>query len=62
VAVSVSEELLAIMACPDCRGGLKEWGDALVCDECGLHYPVRDGIPIMLPEEAYRPDGEEEGS
>ena len=52
----VPEELLAIMACPECRGSLSEQGDALVCDECGLHYPVRDDIPFMLAEEAYRPE------
>ena len=54
----VPEDLLAIMACPACRGRLVDRGDALACSSCGLHYPVRDGIPIMLPEEAYRP-GEE---
>ncbi len=54
--MSVSEELLAIMVCPQCRGSLSELGDALVCDGCGLHYPVRDGIPFMLVEEAYRPE------
>jgi uncharacterized protein YbaR (Trm112 family) len=53
--VSVPEELLAIMVCPQCRGSLSEHGDALVCNDCGLHYPVRDGIPFMLEEEAYRP-------
>ena len=58
--MSVPEDLLAIMACPECRGSLSEYGDALVCDECGLHYPVRDGIPFMLAEEAYRP-GEDAG-
>jgi uncharacterized protein YbaR (Trm112 family) len=51
----VPEDLLAIMACPECRGSLEERGDALACTSCGRHYPVRDGIPIMLPEEAYRP-------
>ena len=54
----VPEDLLAIMACPDCRGALEDRGEALACTACGLHYPVHDGIPIMLPEEAYRP-GEE---
>ena len=54
----VPEELLAIMACPACHGVLEDRGDALACPACGLHYPVRDGIPIMLAEEAYRP-GEE---
>ena len=54
----VPEDLLAIMACPACHGALEDRVEALACIGCGLHYPVRDGIPIMLPEEAYRP-GEE---
>jgi uncharacterized protein YbaR (Trm112 family) len=34
-----------------------ERGDTvLVCLKCGLHYPVRDGIPVMLIEEAFRPE------
>jgi uncharacterized protein len=56
--VSVPEDLLAIMACPSCHGALEDRGSALACVACGLHYPIRDDIPIMLPEEAYRP-GEE---
>lgn len=54
----ISEELLAIMACPDCHGDLEERDDppALACVACGLHYPIRDGIPVMLLEEAYRPE------
>jgi len=48
------------MACPACHGALEERGAALACTVCGLHYPVRDGIPIMLQEEAYRPgEGEQ---
>jgi len=47
---------MAIMACPVCHGTLEERDAALACTACGLHYPVRDGIPIMLPEEAYRPE------
>ncbi len=58
----IPEDLLAIMACPACHGTLEERGAALACTACGLCYPVRDGIPIMLPEEAYRPEeGEEKG-
>ncbi len=55
----ISDELLAIMACPDCHGSLEQQAEplpALVCTACGLHYPVRDGIPVMLLEEAYRPE------
>jgi uncharacterized protein YbaR (Trm112 family) len=55
----VPEELIEIMACPECRGPLEDRGEALACTRCGLHYPVSDGIPVMLVEEAYRPgDGD----
>jgi uncharacterized protein YbaR (Trm112 family) len=57
----VPEELLEILVCPACHGAVEERGDALVCTACGLHYPVRDGIPYMLEDEAYRP-GEESGA
>ena len=52
----VPEDLLAIMACPACHGSLEERGEARACQQCGLHYPVRDDIPILLPEAAYRPE------
>jgi uncharacterized protein YbaR (Trm112 family) len=32
-------------------------GDALICQRCRLEYPLRDGIPCMLPEEAKLPAG-----
>jgi len=50
----IDQELLAIMQCPSCAGTLKERLEppALVCANCGLQYPVRDGIPVMLIEEA----------
>lgn len=54
----VPEDLLAIMACPACHSPLEDRGEALACTGCGLHYPVREGIPIMLPEAAYRPEEE----
>lgn len=54
--MAVDPQLLALLVCPDCHGELSEEGDALVCQQCGLHYPVRDGVPVMLIEEAFRPD------
>ena len=50
----VPPELLAIMQCPACTGTLTERPDppALVCASCGRAYPVRDGIPVMLVDEA----------
>jgi phosphomannomutase len=48
------EGLLDIMQCPSCAGTLAEVMDppALLCGGCGLRYPVEDGIPVMLIEEA----------
>jgi uncharacterized protein YbaR (Trm112 family) len=47
-------QLLEILVCPRCRGALeyREAEPALVCHACRLRYPVRDGIPIMLIDEA----------
>jgi len=52
--MSISQELLEILACPKCKREirLKESQDGLVCDNCKLLYEIRDGIPIMLIDEA----------
>jgi uncharacterized protein YbaR (Trm112 family) len=50
----ISEDLLAILACPACKTKVELVKDAwLVCTnaECRRKYPIRDGIPIMLIEE-----------
>ena len=53
--------LLEILACPACHAPLKEQDTdgqvELVCtgQTCGLAYPVRDGIPVLLVDEARRP-------
>lgn len=46
--------LLAVLVCPVTKGPLIYDRDAqeLVSQKAGLAFPVRDGIPIMLPEEA----------
>ncbi|MBS1704637.1 MAG: Trm112 family protein [Armatimonadetes bacterium] len=51
-------EFLAILACPRCdeRPPLTEEGDFLICSVCGFGYPVLDGIPHLLVEEAIAPD------
>lgn len=53
---TVSEELLKIIVCPDCHGELV-LSDVpeLTCQSCGLVYPVRDGIPVLLVDEARKP-------
>jgi uncharacterized protein YbaR (Trm112 family) len=52
----IPQELMDILVCPACRSDLREEDPFLVCTSCGLQYPVRDGIPIMLVEQATRPD------
>lgn len=49
--------LLDILVCPDCKGELRvdDENDELICTQCGLIYPVRDNIPVMLVDEARRP-------
>jgi uncharacterized protein len=52
--MTVPKQLLEILVCPKCRGELdyRESEQALDCRQCRLRYEVRDGIPIMLIEEA----------
>ncbi|MFF5258634.1 Trm112 family protein [Actinomadura viridis] len=50
--------LMEILACPNCGGELRaEDGESeLVCTgSCGYAYPVRDGIPVLLVDEARTP-------
>lgn len=52
----MSERLTDILACPVCKGPLawqRESGEYL-CRADRLAFPVRDGIPVMLPDEARR--------
>jgi uncharacterized protein YbaR (Trm112 family) len=51
--MALSQELLDILACPQCKGELiLEGEEALVCTGCRLKYHIRDGIPVMLVDEA----------
>ncbi len=56
----VDERLLKILVCPECKQDVKLEGDWLVCANCRVKYPVRDGIPIMLVDEAQPLDAPEE--
>ncbi|MFC1590786.1 Trm112 family protein [Candidatus Omnitrophota bacterium] len=51
----INKELLAILACPACKSEVKQEGDNIVCVKCKRRYPIRDGIPIMLVDEAKGP-------
>jgi uncharacterized protein len=58
----IDPDLLSILACPLCddRPPLREQGDYLVCSRGGHGYPVVDGIPHLLPEDAIAPEKMEE--
>ena len=55
----VDPRLLEILVCPVSRTRLRydEAAQALVSDQAGLAYPIRDGTPVLLVEEAERLDG-----
>lgn len=50
----IDPELLAILACPLCKADIKLTADekGLKCVKCHRVYPIKDGIPVMLIEEA----------
>jgi uncharacterized protein YbaR (Trm112 family) len=55
-------KLLEILACPLCKGPLvhRRAQGELICKPCRLGYPIRDGIPVMLEDEARKLPPEEE--
>jgi len=58
--MSLDPQLLAILCCPAvqdgeaCHGELKEDAEGLLCLKCGRLYPVEEGIPVLLQDEARR--------
>jgi len=52
--MTISDELLSILACPKCKGELRlsEDGKELICEACRLAYRIEDDIPVMLIDEA----------
>lgn len=59
MAVELAPDLLAVLACPNCHASfaVDHERDELVCTgaDCGLAYPVRDRIPVLLIDEARAP-------
>lgn len=55
-------KLLDVLVCPVCKGPLvyRKAEAELVCRPCRLAYPIRDGIPVMLEEEARKLPADEE--
>ena len=55
--MTIDAELLEILVCPNDRADVEyhEAEQVIVCTGCGYRYPVRDGIPVMLIDEAEKP-------
>ena len=57
--MNIDQRLLDILVCPSChtRVRIDDDENELVCDNsaCGLAYPVRDDIPVMLIDQARSP-------
>jgi len=52
----IKKELLDILACPLCKTEVTLEDDHIVCSKCTRRYPIRDGIPVMLVDEAELPE------
>jgi uncharacterized protein YbaR (Trm112 family) len=62
VSSAIDPRLLEILVCPLCKGPLvyrKAEGE-LICKADRLAYPVKDGIPVMLEDDARKLDPAEE--
>jgi len=49
-------EFLKRLACPECKVALTAEAEKLVCPRCRRRFPVRDGIPVLLLDEAETPE------
>ncbi len=48
----IDDALLAILACPACQGSVALKDNKIVCLKCGRRYPIKNGIPVLLVDEA----------
>ena len=57
----MDKALVAMLVCPLCKGKLKldKEANELLCTFDGLAYPIRDGVPVMLAQEARQMSEEE---
>lgn len=54
---ALDDQLVQMLRCPVTLSKVTRSGDFLVSEVGGIKYPLRDGIPVMLPEEATLPEG-----
>ena len=52
--MSIDPKILAVLACPACHAPLEEINSELLCVKCPLAYPIQDGIPVLLIDQARK--------
>ena len=52
----LDKKLVDILVCPVSKESLEQVGDELICKKSKLAYPIKDGIPVMLPDQARKLD------
>lgn len=57
ISSTIDAELLAMLICPVTRSPLKQQGDELISTVGGLRYPIRQGIAVLLIDQAKLPPG-----
>lgn len=53
----IKAEILQELVCPAGKFPLKAEGEYLVCTNCGAKFPVKEGIPVLLLDDAVLPEG-----
>ena len=51
--MAVDKNLMKILACPQCKGEIKEIVMFLVCENCKLAFPVLEDVPDMVLEDSW---------
>ncbi len=50
----IDAKLLEILACPACLGDVQLKDNFVVCVKCGRKYPIKNGIPVLLADQAEK--------
>jgi len=50
----IDKALLKMLVCPESKATMKHVGEELICEKSQLAYPIQDGIPVLLLEEARK--------
>jgi uncharacterized protein len=53
----IDRKFIDILRCPLGKSELKLENEFLICSQCGVKFPIRDGIPVLLMSEALLPEG-----